>query len=1055
MLKRFGFCKLVLLFLCAVCVAQSEIDLTALDNQIAAKREKLAALAPAGVERENLLQEIAADLNSAGEIRFNRNEFETATNSFLEADKFLRQYHEIFYVRVKSELADTEQKLKNAEQSLQATDEIEKAADPKSELERRQTMVKIYRVVVSTDLSNATAGAQSVEDFDGQRAYLEQLGELARADGKLNQEAESLENIGALELDSGNSARAFEFYQKALELRRRDGKGDWRTIDRIADAHSYLGNYAQAAEKYAEIAGITKQLDAEAVESLTGKNEVQQLAILLERANLRMTIVTSLLDLAQVRALQGKYGESKQTIGEAQKILDEMGAWAAKYEGKEFGSILRVVTATLQAQSLRRQARIAEAEGDAPAAIKLYQDSLNYFSQLTGGYPSGAIAELRSRLAMLLAANGKFGEARANISDAMRIYARLNHEKAAVFALLNAARIELDAKQTAAATEKMRGAKIAADKLKFADLSAEIAETEADVLAAANPAASFALYKSAIEVYRKLEMRPALARALAAFAAALEKTGRTAEAENALREAVEIIETVRSGFGSATESENYSNRSDILDVYRRLIDLLAAQKRQSEALQFAVRAQRWELVSNLPTAEIKANAKSAAALTNLETAAGRRRAALANLENARSGDAQIVRVRSLTAAAKQAQQNYQTAIKIAETAQPALKLSIEPLDLTALQKSLGADEAAVLYLVTEKRLYLFVVRRDLIASKTVEINQAALENLIGEVRDSLTAFADDFYAPSVSAEEATKRETTRPDLRKPDGSEFSQKTLLPLKTSATELYQNLIAPIEDLLVGVKTLRIVPNDKLFLLPFAALVSPADNRYLLEKYNLVMQTAGDAGAAGKAVLNGDLIAFGNPTAANLDAALTEVEEIKKIFPRSQIFVDREATKERLFTIKSVGILHLATHGNVKTPLELSNIQLARLSGLEKPDLLYGEIYALPLESSEMIVMSACQTALGRAAGTKFGVFVEAFQTKTRSVAASLWSVDDTATKTLMVEFYKNLSAGKTRAASLRTAQLKVLHNPATKHPLFWAAFILYGDGDKLPTANQRKR
>ncbi len=54
---------------------------------------------------------------------------------------------------------------------------------------------------------------------------------------------------------------------------------------------------------------------------------------------------------------------------------------------------------------------------------------------------------------------------------------------------------------------------------------------------------------------------------------------------------------------------------------------------------------------------------------------------------------------------------------------------------------------------------------------------------------------------------------------------------------------------------------------------------------------------------------------------------------------------------------------------------------------------------------------------------------------------------ATRLLMTEFYKNLNSGKTRAISMKLAQVKLLHDKRTKNPLFWAAFVLYGDGGKL--------
>ena len=1035
-------------FLFSIVPAQ-EPDIAGLEKEIAARKAKLADSSLKPVEREKLLQEIAAHLNQAGEIRFNQNKYEAATALFVEADALLRQYHEIFYERMRRELIDAEQKLQAAEQGMQATEQIQQAADPKLEAERRGALQKIHRTLVSSYLSLAINEARYFADPTAHRKYLERLGEIARAEGRLNQEAESLEKIGALELDLGNSKTAFEIYDKALALRRKDGKGDWWTLDYIAGAHQYLGEYGEAARRYQEIIDITRRLDSEAMESLEGKNEIQASNILLERTNLRMNLVSALLNLAQVRALQGKYGAASETIAQAQKILNEMSAAAEKHDGEMVGSILRVASATYQAEVFRLQGRIAEAQGDEPAALKFYNDSVKYFSQLSGGNPSGAIAALRSRLALFYSRQGKFDEARANIREAMRIRARLHHEKAALFALNIASRIELDAGQTAEALKLVREAKSAAVKLNFSDLLAETEETEADALAAENPAQAIKLYESAIAVYRKLEMRPALARSLAALGANLEKIGRKSEAENALREAIEIIETIRTDFASASESENYSNRRDVLETYRRMIDLLMAQNRESEALQFAVRAQRWALVDSLPTGEIQMPNNSEAGFAEVKQAAGRERAVRSSLSEARQAEASDAKVENLTTQLKKTRREYEAAVKKLKAAQPALKLAVEPLDLTNLQKTLAPDEAAILYLVTNDRLYLFVAQRDKIAMRTVEIKQSALENLVAEVRNSLTAFSDDFYDTSVSVAEAVAREKQRPDLRKADDSEFSKTALAPFKNASSKLYETLIAPVEDLLAGAKTLKIVPNDRLFLLPFASLISPKTNRYLLEDYELVLMTSGDAPVLKQSATSG-LVAFGNPTEANLDAALTEVKAIKAIFPRAQIFTDAQASKDRLFKLKSAQILHFATHGNVLTPLENSNIQLARLRGLEKPDLTYGEIYALPLESSEMIVMSACQTALGRAAGTKFGVFVEAFQTKARSVAASLWSVDDAATQTLMVEFYRNLAAGRSRADSLRRAQLHVLQKPETKHPLFWAAFVLYGDGGKLSLA-----
>jgi CHAT domain-containing protein len=62
--------------------------------------------------------------------------------------------------------------------------------------------------------------------------------------------------------------------------------------------------------------------------------------------------------------------------------------------------------------------------------------------------------------------------------------------------------------------------------------------------------------------------------------------------------------------------------------------------------------------------------------------------------------------------------------------------------------------------------------------------------------------------------------------------------------------------------------------------------------------------------------------------------------------------------------------------------------------------------------------------------------------RSIVASLWSVEDKSTAELMGAFYGNLSKLPKREA-LREAQLKT--RQAFPHPFFWAAFELTGRGD----------
>jgi CHAT domain-containing protein/tetratricopeptide (TPR) repeat protein len=139
--------------------------------------------------------------------------------------------------------------------------------------------------------------------------------------------------------------------------------------------------------------------------------------------------------------------------------------------------------------------------------------------------------------------------------------------------------------------------------------------------------------------------------------------------------------------------------------------------------------------------------------------------------------------------------------------------------------------------------------------------------------------------------------------------------------------------------------------------------------------------------------------------------------------------------------------------RNPLLLSGVVLAGANGGGGGILTGEEVAELDLHDTELVVLSACDTGLGEAADGE-GVFSlqRAFALAgARTVIASLWKVDDTATTTLMEEFYANLWRKKlSRVESLRQAQLTVLRHPErvnsrgdSSPPPLWAAFVLSGD------------
>jgi CHAT domain-containing protein len=67
--------------------------------------------------------------------------------------------------------------------------------------------------------------------------------------------------------------------------------------------------------------------------------------------------------------------------------------------------------------------------------------------------------------------------------------------------------------------------------------------------------------------------------------------------------------------------------------------------------------------------------------------------------------------------------------------------------------------------------------------------------------------------------------------------------------------------------------------------------------------------------------------------------------------------------------------------------------------------------------------------------------------KSVVASLWSVDDRSTATLMESFYTHLAQGSTVSYALRQAQLDFIKTYGEKaKPYLWAGFEVIGDGTR---------
>jgi CHAT domain-containing protein/tetratricopeptide (TPR) repeat protein len=342
----------------------------------------------------------------------------------------------------------------------------------------------------------------------------------------------------------------------------------------------------------------------------------------------------------------------------------------------------------------------------------------------------------------------------------------------------------------------------------------------------------------------------------------------------------------------------------------------------------------------------------------------------------------------------------------------------------------------------------------------------------------------------------------------------------PDRRQAEEVRRLLCEPIESALADCRTVILIPDGRLSRIPWAALPGRRPGSFLVEDYALAQAPYGqyvagllsEPAAQGEGFLLVGGIDYGPQGKwSYLQGTAAEVKELEQLRPGPQTvrLGGEAATKARLLELlPDRRYVHLATHGefldpgsrpnplraslmnrtsgealfdvSARNPLLLSMLVLAGANRPTQTDgqglplgsdgfLTAEEVMGVDLRKTELVVLSACETGLGKLRGGE-GVFSlqRAFHVSgSRAVVASLWQVPDQATQVLMRRFYENLWHKKmSKLEALRETQLWMLREGAKQPdlarrglerlpeegqerkdgslpPYYWAAFALSGD------------
>ena len=180
--------------------------------------------------------------------------------------------------------------------------------------------------------------------------------------------------------------------------------------------------------------------------------------------------------------------------------------------------------------------------------------------------------------------------------------------------------------------------------------------------------------------------------------------------------------------------------------------------------------------------------------------------------------------------------------------------------------------------------------------------------------------------------------------------------------------------------------------------------------------------------------------------LNGARKEAIEVAKKFANTEALVGLDATRNRVQNIlkdrSNTGLVYIATHGiaDEKDPNDKSFLLLSDNRWTARQ--IYDDTKEAQLKSGFLVVMSACQTGLGKVFDVGNTGLTRAWHSAGASnVVMSLWNVDDDATRLLMTKFIE-FAKEKPPDIALQRAMQEARKNDKYSRPAYWAGFNVFG-------------
>lgn len=935
-------------------------------------------------------------------------------------------------------------------------------------------------------------------NFDLALEYFLKAVDVARAKGNKLEEGQHLNMIGNYYWSQSNFSKALEYYLKAVEaIQETDVKTQWISYlynsglmycylsqplkgrehyQRALMAASEIGHKEEEAKVLRSI-GFTHSQVSEYSQALKFYQEALEIA---QDIADQQRQAQCLMDIAGVNWKRGNYSQAIENYTDSLDLSRDTGNksnefWVLVGMGNVFlktGDFSKSLEHYLQALEVNKQLKLRHQDavllnnianiytntGDHSKALDYYRRALDIHKETGSKYAEGVAL---NNIARIYSEQKDYTHALINYQQALQI-ARETGEK----------RFEANRLNNLADTCTQMGNFLEARK--YYDEALKLAknlgtkEIEANVMRCMgymyeklkDYAKAEEFFQKAVSIGQKIGYSQKTWMAYAGLASVHEKQGNPLEAMKQYKEALKVIEGIRSHIQLGEHKSGFL--SDKIEIYISLVNLLyeLSQKQPmegfgEESYHIAERAKARAFLDSLQEGKANLGSQLSMELMEEENEVLRKISAI-QIELVKPTISESKRGDYLKELEK-VEGDYIHLIQRIRSSHPEYAEIVypEPYKLDVIKKRLSNTETAILeYLVGEEDAFLFYATKDDFSIHRLSQSK----ELEDRVNDYISL------------------------LKTTDSKEFKAFS------AGKRLFQELIGPVKDKFGSINRLIIIPDGKLNLLPFETLIGPGGNgqpHYLVSDFRIsyapsatVLITLLDRKKP--TTKQKDLLAFADPDydfasisreetdASNilrefymekgfdfspLKYSAEEINQISKLIKKKErdVYTKNNAKEEKIKSLPLVDyeIIHFATHGFIDEQVPLRSSLLLTLDEDPGEDGFFQarEIYSTVLNAN-LVVLSACQTGKGkleRGEGV-MGLARAFLYAGAESVVASLWSINDKAASVFMSGFYKGLSQGLSKEQALQNAKLDMIQSKY-KHPFYWAPFVLSGDAQGI--------